>query len=117
MINAVIKGDLLNVKPPKAPVNLKNKFEKVINDLVIIYTKELNGEQKLFDELKKKPKWKNLTEGIDDIMYPKGKTRKFDYSTIPSANVTQQQKLITDLYSKVNVNQDPKTFNGKIKFN
>jgi hypothetical protein len=25
--------------------------------------------------------------------------------------------LITDLYSKVNINQDPKTFNGKIKFN
>ena len=117
MINAVIKGDLLNVKPPKAPVNLRNKFDKVINDLAIIYAKELNGEQKLFDDLKKKPKWKNLTEGIDDIMYPKGKTRKFDYSTIPSANVTQQQKLITDLYSKVNVNQDPKTFNGKIKFN
>lgn len=117
LINSVIKGDLLNVKPPKSSANLRNKFEKVINDLEVIYKKELKAEEKLFEDLKKNPDFKQLTEGIEQSMYPKGKTRKFNYSTIPSANNQNQIQFIKKLYETVN--QEPnnkKTFNGKIKF-
>ena len=116
-INYVIKGDLATTKDP---VNLKNKFEKVVNNLSDDYRKELKDEEKLFTNLKKTPEFKSLTVGLEDVMYPKGKTRKLTYTTVPltdAAIVKKQGQLITDLYKTVNLEPDnKKTFNGKIKF-
>lgn len=116
-INYVIKGDLATTKDP---ANLKNKFEKVVNNLSDDYRKELKDEEKLFDNLKKTPEFKSLTVGLEDVMYPKGKTRKLTYTTVPltdAAIVKKQGQLITDLYKTVNLEPDnKKTFNGKIKF-
>ena len=53
-------------------------------------------------------------------MYPKGKTRKFEYTTVPLTDtneVKEQSTLISNLYKTVNVPPlDKNTFNGKIKF-
>ena len=116
-INYVIKGDLLTTKDP---VNLKNKFEKVVNNLSDDYRKELKDEEKLFTNLKKTPEFKSLTVGLEDVMYPKGKTRKLAYTTVPltdAAIVKKQEQLISDLYKTVNVPPlEKNTFDGKIKF-
>jgi hypothetical protein len=116
-INYVIKGDLAITKDP---ANLKNKFEKVVNNLSDDYRKELKDEEKLFDKLKKTPEFKSLTVGLEDVMYPKGKTRKLTYTTVPLTDasiVKKQGQLISDLYKTVNIDpNDKKTFNGTIKF-
>jgi hypothetical protein len=50
-------------------------------------------------------------------VYPKGKLRKFEYTTIPdTATDAQQQKDIMALYSGVNSDSDNKYYDGKIKF-
>jgi len=116
-INYVIKGDLTTLKDP---VNLKNKFEKIVNDLSDDYKSELKDEEKMFTKLKKSSDYKKLTDGIGETMYPKGKTRKFAYTTIPltDANkVKEQSGWISDLYKTVNIKpEDKKTYLGKIKF-
>jgi hypothetical protein len=115
-INYVIKGDLLNVKNP---VNLKNKFEKIVDDLDKKYKKELDKEYKIFEKLKKDSEYKNLTEGIDEAMYVAKKTRKFTYTTVPDTDTTIvdfQTKEVRDLYKSVNTDDDDTTFMGKIKF-
>ena len=70
--------------------------------------------------MKKTPEFKSLTVGLEDVMYPKGKTRKLTYTTVPltDASIVEKQKqLIKDLYITVNIEPDnKKTFNGKIKF-
>jgi outer membrane protein OmpA-like peptidoglycan-associated protein len=116
-INYVIKGDLTTLKDP---VNLKNKFEKIVNDLSDDYKSELKDEEKMFTKLKKSSDYKKLTDGIEETMYPKGKTRKFAYTTIPltdAAKVKEQSGWISDLYKTVNIEPDnKKTYLGKIKF-
>jgi len=115
-INYVIKGDVLNIKDP---VNLKNKFENIVDDLEKIYKKELVSEEKIYDKLKKNPTYKDLTEGIDEVMYTPKKTRKCSYTTVPNQNtqiVDFQTKEIRDLYKSVNVDNDDKTYIGKVKF-
>ena len=116
-INYVIKGNVLNIKDP---VNLKNKFEKIVDDLGKDYEKELKDEEKVYDKLKKDSKYKDLTEGIDEKMYKPKKTRKFVYTTVPNTDQTiinYQTNAIRDLYKSVNTGpDDDKTFNGKVKF-
>ena len=49
--------------------------------------------------------------------YPKGKLRKFTYTTVPNPATDAQQKTdVANLYKTVNVNNDKLTFDGKIKF-
>lgn len=115
-INYVVKGDLLNIKNP---VNLKNKFVNIVDDLTKIYEKEIKAEEKIYDKLRKTPTYKDLTEGIDDKMYVPKKTRKFIYTTVPNTDQTivkYQTDSISNLYKSVNADNDDTTFLGKIKF-
>jgi hypothetical protein len=113
-INYVIKGNLVDIN---TPVKLRNKFEKIVDDLYDDYKKELKDEEKMFENLKKEKDYKNLTDGIEDTMYPKGKTRKFEYSTVPNPATEANQKTeILNLYKSINVNDDVTTYKGKIKF-
>ena len=54
----------------------------------------------------------------DDILYPAGKTRVFDYTTVPDpATEVAQKKLLSDLFTTVNLEPaNTKIFTGKIKF-
>jgi hypothetical protein len=113
-INYVIKGNLVDIN---TPVKLRNKFEKIVDDLYDDYKKELKDEEKMFENLKKEKDYKNLTDGIEDTMYPKGKTRKFEYSTVPNPATEANQKTeILNLYKSINVNDVVTTYKGKIKF-
>ena len=111
----VIKGDLINIKDP---VKLQKKFDDITDDIAKRYSKELKAEEKKFDKFKSSKEYTSLyTDGIEKLMYPKGKTRKFEYTTVadPATEPTQKTN-ISNLYKTVNVDLDKTTFNGKIKF-
>jgi len=111
----VIKGDLVDIKDP---VKLQKKFDDITDDIAKRYSKELKAEEKKFDKFKSSSEYKSFTEGIENKMYPKGKTRKFEYTTVadPAKEPTQKTD-ISNLYKTVNVPPlDKNTFDGKIKF-
>ncbi len=113
-IKSVIKGDLTK---SKTPVNLLNEFTKVIENLSNQYDKELIEEEKIFKELRKDKDYKSYINGVEEQLYPKGKVRKFTYTTVPDqSKIDQQRKYILDLYSTTNTNTDKTTFDGKVKF-
>jgi hypothetical protein len=110
-INKIISGDLLTVKNPS---NLKNKFEKICDIFKKNVDKELLEESKHIKKVKESP---DYTKYVNQFVYPKGKLRKFEYTTIPdTATDAQQQKDIMALYSGVNSDSDNKYYDGKIKF-
>jgi hypothetical protein len=114
-VDFVIKNELTSVT---RPVKLLNKFEKIVDDLAKDYNDELKDENRLFDRLKKRQEYKNLTKGLSKIMYKPNIERKCGYNTTPDNSIEVQQKtLIQNLYSGVNVNEDTTTFDGKIVFN
>lgn len=110
-INKIISGELLTVKSPS---NLKNKFEKICDNFKKIVDKELLLESNHIKKIKEFPEY---TKYVNEFVYPKGKLRKFEYTTIPdTATDAQQQKDIMALYSGVNSDSDNKSYDGKIKF-
>jgi hypothetical protein len=48
-------------------------------------------------------------------MYPKGKTRRMDYTTVKGPNNTFQEIDLRMVYGNVNSNESHTTFDGKIK--
>jgi hypothetical protein len=114
-VDFVIKNELTSVT---RPVNLKNKFNKIVDDLDKDYDEELKDEKRVFEKIKKKQEYKNLTKGLSKIMYKPNIERKCGYNTTPNTTTEEQQKtLIQNLYASVNPNQDTATFDGKITFN
>jgi hypothetical protein len=112
-VDAVIKGDLVEVKDPQ---KLKKKFEDIVDDYAKIYSKEISDEEKLYRNFKKSSEFKDYSNGLDEKLYPKGKTRKFTYTTVPQSNKETQSAAIQQLYSNTNSGPDT-TYIGKIKFN
>ncbi len=112
-VNAVIKGDLENVKDPQ---KLKKKFEDIVDDLAKEYSKEISAEEKLYKDFKKSSEFKDFSEGLDEKLYPKGKTRKFTYTTVPGTDAETQKTAISQLYSGGNTGEDSTSI-GKAKFN
>jgi protein tyrosine phosphatase (PTP) superfamily phosphohydrolase (DUF442 family) len=114
-INSIIKGELLKISDP---LNLKNQFTQIVNKLANKYDKELAEEEKMFKELRKDKYLKNFLSSPDEKLYPKGKTRKFNYTTIPNQNTNATQETnIKNVFSTTNTNQDTQTFDGKVSFN
>jgi len=110
----IISGELLEVK---SPINLRKKFDDYVDDLANIYSDELDDEEKKFKNLKKSKEYKDLVEGITEKMYPKGKYRKFEYTTVPDdERIAQQTQDIINLYKTVNVNTNENEWINKIKF-
>jgi outer membrane protein OmpA-like peptidoglycan-associated protein len=112
---SVIKGDLVNIQDP---VKLQTKFNNIVDDIAKRYSKEIKEEEKKFEKFKSGSDYKSFTDGIENKMYPKGKTRKFEYTTVVNTTTESTQKTdISNLYKTVNVPPlDKNTFNGKIKF-
>ena len=111
--NAVIKGDLVDVKDPQ---KLKKKFDDIVDDLAKEYSKEISAEEKLYKNFNKSSEYKDFVDGLDEKMYPKGKTRKFNYTTVPGTNNATQSEEIKKLYDGKNDGPDV-TYIGKAKFN
>ena len=94
---------------------LRKTFDKICDDFREKVLKELKAEEKYIKDIKEN---KEYLDFINTNVYPKGKTRKFTYTTVPNQTTNSQQiTLIKNVYSDQNVDNDNKTFNGKIKFN
>jgi hypothetical protein len=96
----------------------KSVAEKAVNDaseyctnLFNFYT-EKTKERFSVTKIKENEKYKNL------IKNPINETTSYKLNYVLTTAGTDQQKTrITELYSTNNVNANPKTFDGKIKFN
>jgi outer membrane protein OmpA-like peptidoglycan-associated protein len=107
-INTIISGELKNDN------KLVRKFNNICDDFADLTKKELVAEQKFIKTIRDKESYSKF---VNQPAYPKGKLRKFTYTTVPDpATETQQKTDIANLYKTVNVNNDPLTFDGKIKF-
>jgi roadblock/LC7 domain-containing protein len=107
-INAIISGELKNDN------KLVRKFNNICDDFADLTKKELVAEEKFIKTIKDKESYSKF---VNQPAYPKGKLRKFTYTTVPDPATEAQQKTdIANLYKTVNVNNDKLTFDGKIKF-
>jgi outer membrane protein OmpA-like peptidoglycan-associated protein len=93
-ISALTKG------PSVSKNSFKNKLEKVVDKLQNKYSKELKKEEKIFEKIRKNKDFKSFLDEPTQKLYPKGKTRKFEYTTIPGVNDATQKTEILALYTK-----------------
>jgi hypothetical protein len=108
----IISGEVLKVKKLSF---LKRKFNSICDDFRDIVKDELKAEEKLIVGVKKLDRYKKF---LDKSTYVKGKMRKFTYTTVPDdTKIALQTKMLTELYSTKNSNDDKTTFNGKVQFN
>lgn len=115
------KQDFINfVLSPNITTNNKvvKYFNKKCDELDKAYTKELKRELKIFEKYKKSPDYKKFTDGITEVLYTKGKPRKFKASTVKiEATNAQQETDIKNIYGSVNFGDkanDKSTIQGKI---
>jgi hypothetical protein len=94
------------------------KFDSVCEDLKKDYKKELEKEQENFTKFKNTSEYKNYDSKIEQTLYPKGKTRQFDFTTITDPNKkSERESTIKNIYGTVNYGDkanDFSTFDGKI---
>jgi len=108
-INNIIKGELLKVNKP---TSLKNYFTKVVNDLGNKYEKEIVAEEKFFKNTRKNKSVKPFLDSPDQVLYPKGKIRKFDYTTVPNQSTNSAQEAeIKKVYSPIYTDPNQDKFN------
>jgi outer membrane protein OmpA-like peptidoglycan-associated protein len=80
----------------------KRKLNNVIDNLDRKYTKELRDGEDIFKKFRKNKEFKKYVDNPIEKLYPKGKTRKFEYTTVPGANDANQKTQISALYTKQN---------------
>jgi len=108
--------DLTNGNEVKTK-NVANKIKELCDFLKNIYTTIHNNEVSEIDTLlfKTESYQKYLNYNIENTTNIPGNT--VDYKTPPITDLNSKNKLIKELYSNLNLNQDKKTFNGKVKLN
>lgn len=90
------------------------KLDDVLDDIAKRYKDEYEDELKLFEKYKKSEGYKSFTTGIEAKLYPKGKTRLFNFQTGSSIGNENQKTDIKNLYS-ANNSGDANFFNNKRK--
>ena len=68
---------------------------------------------KTFTEIEKSQDYVTVTT----FKLPDAQVKKCNFVTPATDNVNQKNKKLKDLYSSVNLNDNKKTFNGKVTFN
>ncbi len=108
--------DLTNGNEVKTK-NAANKIKELCDFLKNIYTTIHNNEVSEIDTLlfKTESYQKYLNYNIENTTNIPGNT--VNYKTPPTTDLNSKNKLIKELYSNLNLNQDKKTFNGKVKLN
>jgi hypothetical protein len=99
------------IKP--ASNKLRNKFEKVVEDIAKEYSEELRAEEKIFEKFRKNKKFKDFSEGSVEKLYPAGKTRILSYTTVitDSALKEKYEKILQNLFGGSNTaDSNPKFF-------
>ena len=88
------------------------EIDKAMNICVILFNGYTKVNIDIYAKIKDSDTYKSL------IQSPLNENDKYvlDY-LIPTDGTNDQQKRITDLYSINNLNNDFKTFDGKVKFN
>ena len=90
---------------------LRNKFEKITKDIAQEFNKELEKETKLFEKYRESNKYKELTNGFEQKLYPAGKGRVLFYSTVPNQSTEADSKeRLKDLFADKNTISDTKFF-------
>ena len=107
----IISGDLVGVK---TPANLKKKFDKIVDDFRDKVVDELKAELKKFKKTKESQAYLDY---INKPAFTKGKSRKFNYSTIPNTSTNEQQSAAIQLLYKGNNNGDKNIWTDKTQFN
>ena len=77
---------------------LIRRLNRSIEDVTDRYKKQLKKEEKIFTDFKKTKDYKEFTEGLDENLYVKGKTRKMNYDTNTNSNTQSNGELIKQLY-------------------
>jgi hypothetical protein len=108
-----IDACLINVSEVDEPYSLENKLKKIVNDLAKDYSKEVEKDEEFFQDFKKQDNYKNYVDGVEELMYKSGKTRKFTFSTVTPADDTVKTQF-KDLYDGQNHGGDD-TYLGKVK--
>jgi hypothetical protein len=83
-INYVLTNNLT------ADNKLRNKFEKIVDDLSKEYTKEYELELKIFADFKKGKEYDEYTKGFVEKLYPNGKQRTLTYTTVPNPDTQKR---------------------------
>jgi outer membrane protein OmpA-like peptidoglycan-associated protein len=104
---------------------LRNKFEKVVKDIAKEYRKELENEEKLFENFRKNKDYIRLFNGVENELYPSDKTRILNYTTIlTEPDKTKVNTILSNLFSGNNTAnkseffiQDIQTGLFNLKFN
>jgi hypothetical protein len=77
---------------------LVRRVNRVVDNVADRFSKELKNEEKYFKKFKKSSEYNPYVDGLDELLYVKGKLRKCEYDTTPDANVTANGEKIKDLY-------------------
>jgi len=108
-----IDACLINVSDINEPYSLENKLKKIVNDLAKDYSKEIEKDEEFFQEFKQKDEYKNYVNGVEELMYKSGKTRKFTFSTVTPSD-DEVKKQFKELYDNQN-HGEVNTYLGKVK--
>ena len=94
-------------------------MDDICEDLAKDYQKEYDAEQKVFTTYRQSKTYKDYTDGIELKLYPKGKTRIFDFTTVTTNETikTTAEGMIKILYSTTPITEPKNTFNDKTKLN
>ena len=108
-----------NIKDTKKPKKLSRVFENIVDDYVKIYKKEIEEEDKIFKTFKNSADYKKYIDGVDTILYKKGKPRIVTFTTVVDAATVDTKKTNLNSLYKGDPEKIPDltTFDGKIKFN
>ena len=113
---SILKGPLSTVKNAK---KIEKTLNEICDDLVKNYKKEYDAEQKIFTTYKQSKTYNDYTVGIESKLYPKGKTRILDFTTVTTNETikTTAEGMIKILYSTTPITEPKNTFNDKTKLN
>jgi hypothetical protein len=101
---------------PSLIEKLIDNFTDIVNDIADEYEDEINEEEKFYNKFKKTKEYKEYTEGVETLIYTKGKVRKFTYTTVPDTTKEETQKAdLSQIYATTDSNTDKTTFDGKSK--
>ena len=77
---------------------LVRRVRRIVDDVADRYKKQQKDDEKYISDFKKDKDYKLYVDGLDEIMYVKGKLRKCLYDTTPNSSVQANGELIKDLY-------------------
>jgi hypothetical protein len=91
---------------------MEKDIREVCEELRVLFVKEFDAEKKIFTDFEKSPEYqKYLNFKIDTF------ETKLSYTTAKKPEHKDNQKLLKQLYSDFNINNNRETFNDKVTFN